>query len=166
MSERSRKIFLYICIIVPFVGYCIFYYSNMIKNAPFRFADFESIEFSYGEPNHMLNTFNSETAVYQYVNRRDSVIKTTLKLRKDDLLYLHRKATEYGFWNFPDDMTLATNNDSTKQVVRFFLKFNYKEKSKQMLFDSNYPGDPKLYDAAKTMVSEVQRILNDAEDRR
>jgi len=166
MSDRSRKIFLYICIIVPFVAYCLFYYSNMIKNAPFRFSDFESIEFSYGEPNNMLNKFDSKTSAYQYVNKRDSLIKTTLKLRKDDLLYLHRKATEYGFWNFPDDMTVSENTDTTKNVMRFFLKYNYKEKSKQMLFDSNYPGDPKLRDAAKMMIDEMQRVIKDAEDRK
>lgn len=113
----------------------------------------------------MLNKFNSKTQEYQYLNRRDSLVKTSLKLRKDDLLYLHRKATEYGFWNFPDDMTTKADPDSVAKVVRFSLKFNYKEKSKQMLFDSNFDGDPKLVDAAKTMVSEVQRILNDAEDR-
>ncbi|MEH6308346.1 hypothetical protein RYH73_22005 [Olivibacter sp. CPCC 100613] len=166
MSERSKKIFLYICIIVPFLGYCIFYYSNMIKNAPFRFSDFESIEFSYGAPDNMLNKYDSKTQEYQYVNRRDSLIKSTLRLRKDDLLYLHRKATEYGFWNFPDDMTSKTaTSDTTENVVRFFLKFNYKEKSKQMRFDSNFGGDPKLVETAKTMIKEVQRILSDAEDR-
>lgn len=164
MSERSKKIFLYVCIIVPFLGYCIFYYSNMIKNAPFRFSDFESVEFSYGDADNMSNKFDSKTGKYQYVDRRDSLIQKSLKLRKDDLLYLHRKATEYGFWNFPDDMT-SSIVDTAKSNVRFLLKFNYKEKSKQVLFDTDFKGDPKLYDAAKTMVAEVQRVLNDAEDR-
>lgn len=164
MSERSKKIFLYVCIIVPFLGYCIFYYSNMIKNAPFRFSDFESVEFSYGAADNMSNKFDSKTGKYQYVDRRDSLIQKSLKLRKDDLLYLHRKATEYGFWNFPDDMT-SPIVDTAKSNVRFLLKFNYKEKSKQVLFDTDFKGDPKLYDAAKTMVAEVQRVLNDAEDR-
>ncbi|SEK51968.1 hypothetical protein SAMN05661044_00437 [Olivibacter domesticus] len=165
MNERSKKIFLYVCIVVPFLGYCIFYYSNMIKNAPFRFADFESIEFNYGATANMNNKFDSKTSKYQYVNKRDSLIQTSLKLRKDDLLYLHRKATEYGFWNFPDEMISTGVVDTAKNNVRFFLKFNYKEKSKQMLFDTDFKGDPKLYDAAKTMVAEVQRVLNDAEDR-
>ncbi|WP_345231158.1 hypothetical protein [Olivibacter ginsenosidimutans] len=138
----------------------------MIKNAPFRFSDFESITFSYGPPDRMFTTFDSKTTNYQYVNKSDSVVKTTLKLRQDDLLYLHRKAVEYGFWNFPDDMTVPGNTDSTANVMRFLLKFTYKEKSKQMIFDTNYPGDPKLRDAAKTMITEVQGILKDAEDRK
>lgn len=163
MSERSKKIFLYICIIVPFLGYCIFYYSNMIKNAPFRFSDFESIEFNYGPPENMLNKFNSASGHYQYLNKRDSLITISLKLRKDDLLYLHRKATEYGVWNFPEDMTSENENAANK--TRFFLKLNYKEKSKEVLFDSDFKGDPKLFEAAKTMIGEVERILNDAEDR-
>ena len=166
MNDRSRKIFLYICIIVPFVGYCIFYYANMIKNAPFRFSDFQSIEFSYGKPGEMLNKFDSKTASYQYLNKSDSLMETTLKLRQDDLLYLHRKAAEYGFWNFPEDMTVAGDTDTTKNVVRFMLKYSYKEKSKQVVFDSNYAGEEKLTEAAKLMIGEVQRVLKDAEDRK
>jgi len=163
MSERSKKIFLYICIILPFIGYCVFYYSNMIKNAPFRFSDFQSIEFRYGTPGGLINQYDSKTEVYQYENNRDSLIVKTLRLSKDDLLYLHRKAMEYGFWDFPDSMV---SNDSTADgVMRFFLKFNYKEKSKQMTFDSNFKGNEKLFDAAKTMITETQRILTDAEDR-
>ncbi len=165
MSERSKKIFLYICIIVPFLGYCVFYYSNMIKNAPFRFADFQSIEFAYGSPGNMENTYNSATSDYQYLNKRDSLIKKTLRLNKDDLLYLHRKAMEFGFWNFPDTMVVTQQTDSADRNTQFFLKFTYKEKSKEMTFDSGFVGDPKLYDAAKSMVGEVQRVLNDAEDR-
>lgn len=163
MSERSKKIFLYICIIVPFIGYCVYYYSGMIKNAPFRFSDFESIEFNYGEGEQLYNRFNSSTNEYQYVNQQDSLIKTSLRLRKDDLLYLHRKATEYGFWNFPEDLTYNADN---KIGTRFYLKFTYKEKSKEMLFDSNFDGEEKLYNAAKTMIEEVRRVLNDAEDRK
>ncbi len=163
MSERAKRIFLYICIIVPFLGYCIYYYSGMIKNAPFRFSDFESMEFRYGEGDELVNEFNSANNRYAYLNTKDSLVTSTLKLRKDDLLYLHRKATEYGFWNFPDDLT---HNSQGKQGVRFFLKFTYKEKSKEMLFDTNFDGDEKLRDAAKTMVDEVRRVLNDAEDRK
>ncbi|WP_255501641.1 hypothetical protein [Olivibacter sp. SDN3] len=136
----------------------------MIKNAPFRFSDFESIEFNYGSPENMVNKFNSASEHYQYINKKDSVITASLKLRKDDLLYLHRKATEYGFWNFPEDMTMPENSADPNKM-RFSLKFNYKEKSKEVVFDSDFKGDPKLFDAAKTMIGEVERILNDAEDR-
>ena len=34
MSERSKRIFLIICIAVPFFLYCFYYYSQMFKNTP------------------------------------------------------------------------------------------------------------------------------------
>src|SRR5690606_14835823 len=92
MSDRSKKIFLVICIIVPFLLYCFYYYSQMFKKAPFRFSDFESVVLKYGEGNDLINQFDSETGQYQYVNTRDSLVTDTVRLRKDDLQYLHGKA--------------------------------------------------------------------------
>lgn len=85
MSDTSKKIFLALCIIVPFFIYCGYYYSAMIKNAPFRFSDLESIEITYGYPQEMLNSYNSKTQDYQYVTSDDKVVKEKLKLRDDDL---------------------------------------------------------------------------------
>lgn len=164
MSDRSKKIFLAICIIVPFLLYCFYYYSQMFKNAPFRFSDFESIVLKYGEGNDLVNQFDSETGRYQYLNTRDSLVTDTVRLRKDDLQYLHGKATQLGFWNLPDDMT---SGDATgeSQVARFYLQYNYKEKSKEITLDADFNGNEKMRDVAKSMVDEVMRVINDARDR-
>ncbi|HEY1009468.1 MAG TPA: hypothetical protein VGE58_05130, partial [Daejeonella sp.] len=77
----------------------------MVKNAPYRFSDFDSITFRYGLGDSLINTYSSKTGDYQYINSRDSLVKETVKLRKDDLLYLHRKAAELGFWNFPREIS-------------------------------------------------------------
>src|SRR5690606_19928206 len=161
MSDRSKKIFLAICIIFPFLLYCFYYYSQMFKNAPFRFADFESIVLKYGDGDNLINQFNSKTGVYQFVNVRDSVIVDTVRLRKDDLQYLHGKATQLGFWNLPDDMTSGAP-DMTEPVARFYLQFNYKEKSKEVTLDADFDGNTKMRDVARTMVDEAMRIVNDA----
>jgi len=164
MSERAKKIFLAICIVVPFLLYCIFYYSQMFKNAPFRFTDFESIVLKYGEGDALINQFDSATGRYQYLNMQDSLVTDTVRLRKDDLQYLHGKAAQLGFWNLPDDMTsggAATGND----VPRFYLQYNYKEKSKEVTLDVDFDGNAKMRDVAKTMMDEVMRVINDARDR-
>ncbi|MFC7523280.1 hypothetical protein ACFQRK_04960 [Parapedobacter sp. GCM10030251] len=163
MSDRSKKIFLVICIIVPFLLYCFYYYSQMFKKAPFRFSDFESIVLKYGEGNDLINQFDSETGQYQYLNTRDSLVTDTVRLRKDDLQYLHGKATQLGFWNLPDDMTGDTTTGN--KVARFYLQYNYKEKSKEVTLDTDFNGNEKMRDAAKTMVDEVMRVINDARDR-
>ncbi|WP_312339053.1 hypothetical protein [Sphingobacterium sp.] len=167
MTIKSKKIFLGLCIIVPFLMYCVYYYSNMIKNAPFRFADFESIEFKYGEPNHMVNEYNSKTRIYKYLDKKDSLITDTVKFTKDDLLYLHRKAMELGFWNLDTDMTGPEwQQDSTNsKVPRFYLEFNYKDKSKHVTLDADFAGNPRMHDAAKSMIDEINRMLATAQAR-
>lgn len=166
MSDKSKKIFLALSIVVPFLIYCVYYYSNMIKNAPFRFTDFESVDIRYGFPDSMLNHFNSKTADYEYLTKDGQLIKDTLRLRNDDLLYLHRKAQELGFWNVQDDMTTsAADKKDLARVPRYTLTFKYKEKTKSVTMDADYAGNPKMFEAARTTVDEVMRMLASAKTR-
>lgn len=166
MSDKAKRIFLAFSIFVPFLIYCVYYYSQMIKNAPFRFSDFESVELRYGQGDTLMNQYNSATGHYQFLDVRDSLITMNLKLRKDDLLYIHRKAAELGFWNLPDEMLSTPEGPRTPESTYFFLKLNYKEKSKSVLVDVNYPGNQKMLGTAKSVIEEVQRVINDAQDRK
>jgi len=162
--SKTKKILLALCIILPFVIYCVYYYSMMIKNAPYKFTEFESFSYQFGPRNSMLNSYNSKTGEYNYVNDRDSVVKTNLKLSKDDLLYLHRKAASLGFWDFPVDET----GDSVKtgpQPLRYVIEFKYQRKSKRVTFDENFEDDPKLIDANQKMIKEIDLVMGQAEAR-
>ena len=162
MSTRSKKIFLIASIIVPFLFYCFYYYGMMIKNAPYKFSEFKSIQFQYGYGDSMLNKYDSKTGDYQFVNTRDSVIKMHLKLTKDDLLYLHRKAADLGFWDFP---AKELNTETKVRSPRYMMQFNYKRKSKIVVFDASYDGNDKLKDANERLIKEIQKVLDDAEAR-
>ena len=135
----------------------------MIKNAPFRFSDFEYVDLQYGERDSMFNSYNSSTQEYNFLNNENKVVETKLKLTNDDLLYIHRKAMEMGFWNVDNDMTTPRDNpEEGKRVPRFILEFKYKEKSKKVTIDTDYPGNPKMRDAAMTTVETVIQTLNRA----
>lgn len=138
----------------------------MIKNAPFRYTDFEYLEITYGTPNEMVNTYNSKTQHYQYLTNDNVLVKDTLKLRDDDLLYLHRKAMEIGFWNVDDNMTTA-RQDSTQglNVPRYILKFVYKEKTKEVVLDADYAGTEKMKAAAKSTIDAVMTMIATAKAR-
>jgi hypothetical protein len=166
MSDKTKRIFLAICIIVPFFVYCVVYYSSMIKNAPYRFSDFESIELTYGTPDSLLNTFNSKTGDYQYLTNDNKLVKDTLKMRNDDLLYLHRKAQELGFWNVDNDMTTKRDDvNPGTHIPRYILKFTYKDKSKEVVLDADYEGNPKMKDAAKSTIDHVMTMLAEVKAR-
>jgi len=166
MSEKTKKTFLGLCIIVPFLLYCVYYYSAMVKNAPYRYSDFESIELTYGYPDSMLNYFNSKTHEYNYLTKENELVKDTLKLRDNDLLYLHRKAQELGFWNLPDDMTVdLSKRKEGERKPRYKLSYSYKDKSKTVTFDPDYAGPSKMVEAGRTTIDEVIRMLATAKSR-
>lgn len=161
-SLRSKKIFLIASIVVPFMLYCFYYYGMMIKNAPYKFSELESIRFEYGIGDSLRNKYDSKTGNYQFVNRRDLLVKMTMKLTNDDLLYLHRKAADLGFWDFP---AKELGNDTTVKAPKFLIQFNYKRKSKTVLYDENYNGEEKLKDANQRLIREIRTILDQAEAR-
>jgi hypothetical protein len=166
MSNTNKKIFLTLSITVPFLLYCIYYYGIMIKNAPYKFAEFDHISIQYGTGDSLLNKYNSKTADYQFLNKHDSLITKKLHLKHNELLYLHRKAAELGFWDFPRNETY--NNDTTKtgnsKTVRYIIEFGYKRKTKRVIFDSNFDGATKLRDANVNLIKEMLVVINTADD--
>ena len=162
MESRSKKIFLIACVVVPFLIYCIIYYAQVFKNAPYKFSEFKSIVFQYGTPDSMLNRYDSNTGDYQYVNAHDSVIKIKLHLPKEQLLYLHRKAAELGFWDWPsDERGDTTVRHNGQKAPRYFMQFNYQRKSKTITFDESFIGDPRLKAANENMKDELIKVLDE-----
>jgi len=166
MNDKTKKIFLALTVIVPFLFYCVYYYAGVFKNAPYKFTEFKSFTFEFGSSDSLVNKYNSETGEYQYLNSHDSLVKTNLHLTKNDLLYLHRKAADLGFWNFPED---ERSGDTTRingiKPPRYIIAFNYKRKSKRVVFDENFGGDFRLKDANEHIIKEIEHVLADAEDR-
>jgi hypothetical protein len=166
MSFNAKKIFLLLCIVVPFLFYCLYYYGMILKDAPYKFKEFKSFSIQYGTGNNLLNKYNSATGEYQYVNKQDSLVKMHMLLTTGDLLVLHRKAADLGFWDFPsDERNSDTAHLNGAQPPRYIIQYNYLHKSKKVIFDANYVGPQKLVDANLQMIKEIQAVLDGAEAR-
>ncbi|PWS30060.1 hypothetical protein [Pedobacter paludis] len=163
MSNKGKKIFLALSIIVPMIIYCYIYYKPIIQNAPFRKNDFVSMQFSWGVKDTLENHYNSVTGDYQYVNAQDSTVKKQVFLKSDDILFMHSKANEIGLWNFPD--TIGKKSAKSMAVPRYDMTFNYKEKSKHVVLYGDFDGNPKLLDAAVQMRKVIEETINQAEKR-
>lgn len=160
-DSRSKRIFMICAVVVPFVAYCGYYYGHVFKNAPYKFSEFESISFQYGPgADSLLNIYYSKTGEYQYVDMRDSIIKMNLHLPKEELLYLHRKAADLGFWDFPNveigDTTIRHNG---MRPLRYVIEFKYKRKTKKVIYDESFNGDPRLKDANQRLIKEIKLVL-------
>jgi hypothetical protein len=165
MNSKTKKIFLALTIIVPFLAYCVFYYMPILRNAPFKSSEFESFQFKWGVGKELDNVYDSATGAYQYVNNQDSIVKTKVKLRKNDMIYLHRKANELGLWNFPDVIANKGSDLQSPTVLRYEIQFNYKKKSKKVIYQADYSEIPKLRDVAAQMTKLISQSINDADER-
>ena len=166
MSEKTKRIFLALTVIVPFLMYSIYYYAGIFKNAPYKFTEFKSFVFQFGNGDSLINKYNSTTGDYQYVNKHDSLVKMKLYLNKSELLYLHRKAADLGFWDFPSqELSNDTSRINGVKPPRYLMEFNYMRKNKKVIFDANYIGPQKLVDANQQMIKEIQSVLDEAESR-
>lgn len=162
MSDKGKKVFLIICITVPFLLYCVYYYSIMIKNAPFKFTEFENITIKASTGGNLEKSFSSKTGNYQYINNQDSLIDKKVKLSKDDLLYLHRKAVDLGFWNMEKEML----GDTSGRSPRYYIEYDYQRKKKIVEIDAAYNGDMKVKDAALELIKTINKTIELASDRK
>jgi hypothetical protein len=165
MSNRGRKIFIFVSVVLPILIYCYFYYEPILRNAPFKSGEFVSIKYKWGVGKTLDNSYDSSTGAYQYLDKKDSLVKTNVKLRQDDIIYLHNKATQLGFWNFPSLLANNTADTANVKVLRYELEFNYKRVSKKVVYLSDYNEIPKLRDLAVQMKTLVEQTINSAEER-
>ncbi len=166
MTDAGKKRFLFITIIGSFAVYCIIYYAQVFKHAPYNFKEFKSFVFKYGTRDSMVNYYNSATGEYNYLNKHDSLVKTHLFLTKLELDSLHVDARHLGFWDFPEkEISIDSTKPGFDKAPRYFIQFNYKRKTKTVTFDANFDGPLKLIDANKVMIKKITGILSEAEER-
>lgn len=165
MSSNAKKIFLFLTIVVPFLAYCVIYYKPIISNAPFRSNEFVSFQYKWGMGNNLINSYDSATGDYQYLDSKDSLVKTNVKLRENDIIYLHNKANELGLWNFPEVIANAGTDLNKSKVLRYVMVFNYKRKTKKVTYVTDFNDIPKLASVAGQMRILIEKTINDAQER-
>jgi len=139
---------------------------RVFNNAPYKFTEFKSFTIQYGTIDSMLNKYDSATGDYQYLNDKDSLVKMKINLTTADLDTLHKNAAILGLWDFPsDERGYYKLGGRGMKPVRYIIEFNYKRKSKKVIFDSNYPGDARLKDANEHLIKEIKSVLADAEQK-
>ncbi|MCJ8209542.1 hypothetical protein MUY27_07465 [Mucilaginibacter sp. RS28] len=162
MTAKSKKIFLAATVVVPFLVYCFYYYGMMIKNAPYRFKDFQYLSLKYGKGDSLLNQYNSKTGEYQYLTTSGKLVKKNVKLGKTALQYLHFKAADLGLWNFPAN-ELPGDSALQHSAPNYIIEFHYKDKSKIVHYNVAYNGPVALKDANERLIKEIQKKIDEAE---
>ncbi len=165
MTDRGKKLFIFFSVIVPFLIYAIVYYRPIISNAPFKAKEFVSLEYKWGIDTNLENSYNSATGEYRYLNDKDSIIIKNIPLSQKDKKFLDSNADEQGFWNLPNVIANSEGDLNSRQMLRYFIKFNYETKSKEVTYFPNFDGNQKMKSAAAQMQKIIEQYLNDQEQK-
>lgn len=139
------------------------YFVLSRKKAPYGLADFKSFTYTWGKADSLVNRYSSLTGAYQYLDRRDSLIKNQVKLRSNDLIFLHNKINELGFWKLPEQIGQAGN---PADATVYHLQFNYHGKSKQLnVYKEKAQHPDSQLDSAMRIISLVQGVIDEADNR-
>ncbi|MEJ5995358.1 hypothetical protein WG904_13105 [Pedobacter sp. Du54] len=163
MTKELKKNFsliatLAVIVITSVVGY----YVIGLKRAPYPVANFESFSLKWGTVDSLQNTYSSANGIYTYLNNSDSLIRTQVKLRSNEIIFLHNRINELGFWNLPNKIGEKKPNS---KASFYELQFNYKEKSKKITVYSDFDENPLLLDSAMQIITLVQQAIDEAEGR-
>ncbi len=165
MTSRGKRIFLFLTVVVPFIVYAIIYYAPIIRNAPFKAKEFVSLEYKWGLGEKLENSYNSATGEYKYLNDKDSLIVKHIELTEKDKKFLDSNADVQGFWNLPN---IVANNEAevkNPKILRYFMKFNYQKKSKEVTYLPNFQGNVRMKNAAAQMQKVIEQRIIDIEER-
>lgn len=165
MTDRGKKLFIFFSVIVPFLIYAIVYYRPIIRNAPFKAKEFVSLEYKWGVGKNLENSYNSATGEYKYLNDKDSLVVRHIKLSQKDQKFLDSNADEQGFWNLPDVVGNSEADLSNAKLLRYFIKFNYQKKSKEVTYFPNFSGNQKMKTATAKMQKIIEQYLIDADQK-
>ena len=124
------------------------YYIISLKKSPYPVASFESFIYKWGVSDVLENSYSSVNGDYHYLDNRDSLIKTQVKLSVNDIIYIHNKINELGFWDLPNS-----------------IQFMYKEKSKKLTIYSDFDENLSLLDSAMKIKNVLQKAIDEAEGR-
>lgn len=140
------------------------YYFISLKQGPYRASKFVSLSYKWGIGDTLVNSYNSATGDYQYLNNKDMVVKTNVKLHANNIIFLHSKANELDFWKLP---ALISNKatDTNKAILRYEMVFNYEGKTKKITYYSNYTDNMAIATAAEALQKLVEQTITEAEER-
>lgn len=141
------------------------YYLINLKQGPYPASAFVSLTYKWGVGDTLVNSYDSANGNYQYLNNRDSLVKTRVKLNANHVIFLHSKANELDLWKLPNVIANPNANLKSNKVLRYEMTFNYEGKSKNIVYMSDYHENATIAAAADQLQKIIAQTINEAEDR-
>ncbi len=141
------------------------YYLINLKQGPYPASTFISLSYQWGVGDTLSNSYNSATGDYQYLDNRDRLIKKSVKLHANNIIFIHSKANELDIWSLPDVIANKNEDLTNKKVLRYELVFNYEKKTKKIIYLTDYDEDIAVADRADQLQKMIKQTIDEVEDR-
>lgn len=141
------------------------YYLINLKQGPYPASSFVSLSYKWGIGDTLVNSFNSATGEYQYLDNKDALVKAKVKLNANHIIFLHSKANELNLWELPDVIANPNANLKSDKVLRYEMIFNYEGKTKKIIYMTNYNENTTVAAEAEQLQKVIAQTINEAEDR-
>ena len=163
--EFKKRLLLISTVVVLAIAAFGGYYLLNLKKGPYPASEFVYLSYKWGVGDTLVNSYNSATGEYQYLNNKDSLIKTNVKLHANNIIFLHSKANELNFWNLPTVIANANADLKSHNVLRFEIVFNYENNNKKITYYTNYTDNMEIATTARALQKVIEQTINEAEER-
>lgn len=161
---KSKNISLILTIAVIFIAGAGGYFLIKLKQGPYPAASFVSLQYKWGEGDSLVNSYDSATGNYQYLDSRDSLITKKIKLNANNIIFLHSRANEAGLWELPNVIASKKAIENEKNLHYEFI-FKYEQKTKKIIFYPYQMDDEGLLSSVSKLIESIEQTLKDAEAR-
>ncbi|MBB2145191.1 hypothetical protein GM921_06835 [Pedobacter sp. LMG 31464] len=141
------------------------YYLINLKQGPYPASSFISITYKWGVGDTLANSYNSATSQYQYLDNMDKLIKRSVKLHANNVIFIHSKANELDIWSLPDVIANKNEDLKSKKVLRYEIVFNYEKRTKKIIFMTDYDENIAVADRADQLQKMIKQTIDEVEDR-
>jgi len=154
MSDRFKRIYLFIMVVVPFVAYCGYYYWEMIRKAPFRFEDFRTIKVDYQAPDGRNTHLDVGAGAVAYALPQQGTMRDTVPFSREELQEFHRNLYTNNFFEMPHEMQNEGSADPMTGV--YTIEAVYAAKQYKVTYETNYRGDRRYKDKVERIISYIE----------
>lgn len=162
IAKNSSLIAIIAVILIASIGG---YYILNLKQGRYKASSFNYLIFKWGVGDTLANSYNSKTKQYQYLDRKDALVKKKLTLHTNEVIFLHSKLSEYDFWTLPK--VIANKNTDLKdpKVLRFEITVSYDTQTKKVIYLTNYDDDQAVAGRIDALQKIIAQTVSESEER-
>src|SRR3546814_11257597 len=98
MSPRFKKIYLFVMVVVPFLLYSGSYYREMIRKAPFKFEEFQTISVDFNAPAGRQTHIDIALGTVTVILPEKANMHSTVRLTNSELNKFTRTLYTYNYF--------------------------------------------------------------------